>query len=227
MSDITIPVPSAATPHQRKALAKAQRRQEAHRKALEARLAREATEEARQEHIAPAVLRRPVVMASGELYRHPVLEPAGVGFIHSNPIRHLIACGGEKSVITVIHLAAAQNLLATWTIAGEGVTSGVSSYGDVRGGDGTATTAMVLRQAACHAEIDAVRVWLGGFWPVVCAVALNGICINPWAASVGMGRAAAMTYLKRALDRLVEFYAQRDNKPGRLRSAEFSSPGRS
>lgn len=209
------------TPRQRKALAKAQRRQDAHRKALEARQARERAEEARQELVAPAVRRRPVLTPSGEVYRHPVIEPAGAGFIHSNPIRHLIACGGEKSVITVIHLAAAQNLLATARIAGEGVTSGVSSYGDVRGGDGTATTAMVLRQAACHAELDAIRVWLAGFWPVVCAVALDGIAISVWAGTRGWNRSVALGYLKGALDRLVEFYAQRDNKPGRLRSAEF------
>lgn len=225
MSDTSSPVPSAATPHQRKALAKAKRRQDAHRRVLQAREAMEAAEEARQELGAPAVLRRPVLTPSGEVYRHPVLEPAGAGFVHSNPIRHLIACGGEKSLITLAHLASAQNLLATWTTAGEAVTSGVSSYGDVRGGDGSAATAMVLRQVASHAELDAVRVWLGGFWPVVCAVALNGIGLTTWAASVGWNRSAALGYLKGALDMLVRFYAQRD-KPARLRAAEFSAVGR-
>lgn len=213
------------TPHQRQALAKAQRRQDAHRRALQAREAMEAAEEARQELVAPAVLRRPVLTPSGEVYRHPVLEPSGAGFIHSNPIRHLIACGGEKSPITVAHLDAAHNLLATARIAGETVTSGVSSYGDVRGGDGSATTAMVLRQVACRAELDAVRVWLGGFWPIVVAVALDGIAISVWAGTRGWNRSVALGYLRGALDMLVRFYAQSD-KPVRLRAAEFSAVGR-
>lgn len=210
------------TVRQRKALAKAKRRQDARRKAQDAAEAKARVEDARQENIAPRVRRSPVMTAGGEVYRHPVLEPAGVGFIHSNPIRHLMARGGEASLITIEHAAVAQRLLATWTHAGETITSGVSSYGDVRGGDGSATGAMVLRQAACHAEIEAVIVFLGGFWPVVCAVALRGLTITAWAAEVRWDRHAALGYLKGGLDMLVRFYA-RDDKPARLRAAEFSS----
>jgi hypothetical protein len=211
------------TARQRKAAAKAKRRQDAHHKRLEAAEAKARAEDARQEQIASRVRRSPVLTATGEVYRHPVLEPAGVGFIHSNPIRHLMARGGEASLITVEHVVVCQRLLATWTIAGETITSGVSSYGDVRGGDGSATGAMVLRQAACHAEIEAVVLFLGGCWPVVCAVALRGLTITGWASEVRWDRKAALGFLKAGLDRLVEFYA-RDDKPPRLRSAEFSSP---
>ena len=214
---------SDLTARQRKALAKAKRRQDARRKALEAAEAKARAEDARQEQIASRVRRSPVLMPDGEVYRHPVLEPAGVGFIHSNPIRHLMARGGETSLITVEHVAVCQRLLATWTHAGETITSGVSSYGDVRGGDGSATGAMVLRQAACHAEIEAVVLFLGGFWPVVCAVALRGLTITAWAFEVHWDRKAALGYLVGGLDMLVRFYA-RDDKPARLRSAEFSSP---
>ncbi len=58
------------------------------------------------------------------------------------------------------------------------------------------------------------------------AVACNGIAITAWSAKVGMGREAAVGYLKASLDRLVEFYAQRDDKPARMRSAEFAPVGR-
>ena len=54
----------------------------------------------------------------------------------------------------------------------------------VRGGDGAATTAMVLRQIACHGEVLAAALFLGRCWTCVSKVALEGITITAWAQSM-------------------------------------------
>jgi ParB family transcriptional regulator, chromosome partitioning protein len=64
--------------------------------------------------------------------------------------------------------------------------------GDVRGGDGAATTAMVLRQVVCHAEVQAAARFLGSCWPCVFRVALEGITITSWAQSVRVNRSVAL-----------------------------------
>jgi hypothetical protein len=122
-------------------------------------------------------------------------------------------------------MAAAQRLATAWHHGGEYVTAGVSSYGDLRGGDGSATTAMVLRQIAAQREVSAAGWFMGRCTPCVFRVVLDGISITAWAGSVGIDRKVALGFLIAGLDRLVEFYGTLDaTTSGRsgTRTAQFS-----
>jgi hypothetical protein len=220
----------ALTLRQRKRAERLERQRANALRARQAAEAKELAEEARAEDIAPSVRRKPVLRPDGSVYRHATLEAAGAVFIHSNPIKHLVARGskrveaGEEPTIGLHHLAAAERLQAAWNIAGEVITAGVSSYGDPRGGDGSGAHAMVLRQIASSAQVAGAAAWLGALWPVVREVALRGIDVTAWARSVGMDRKVALGFLRAALDRLVEFYAVPERESV-MRTVEFSSKG--
>jgi hypothetical protein len=97
--------------------------------------------------------------------------------------------------------------------------------GDVRGGDGAATTAMVLRQVVCHAEVSSAAAFLGSCWPCVFHVALEAMTLTAWAHSVRINRSVVLGFLIAGLDRLVEFYAAADRTTGSgrgMRTAQFS-----
>jgi hypothetical protein len=89
----------------------------------------------------------------------------------------------------------------------------------------TATAAMVLRQAACHAEVNSARIYLGSAWPCIFRVALEGVAISAWADNVHVNRSVALGFLIAGLDRLVEFYTAVERPPNArspMRVAEFT-----
>lgn len=219
----------------RKRLAKADRRREAVRRASEAAAARARAEDARQEDMAPSGLRSAVLDESGAVVRHARVELApgvggrpGASFIYSNPIKHLIARGERSEVptITEAHGRAVDRLLIAWRVAGEGISAGVSSYGDVRGGGDRVGpgNAGIDQQIASRAEVAAAATWLGALWPVVRDVSLRGIDVSHWAGGARMDRKVAMGYLRAALDRLADFYKEPE-KPSRIRTVEFGTRG--
>ena len=183
-----------------------------------ARAERDRIEERRQEAIVPAAQRKPVVGPDKiEVVREARLQAAGAGFVHSNPIRHLLERGaaraerGEEPPVRPHHARAVDRLAVAWRMAGEGVTAGVGSYGDTRAGDGVGPSPAVVYQIQCRQEIDAAAAWLGALWPVVRDVGLRGITLTAWARSQGFAASMAPGYLRAGLDRLCEFYAARSS----------------
>jgi hypothetical protein len=190
----------------------AQRRQEAQRRAAE-----EAEQKA--EAIAPRVQREPVLSPDGTMLRGPRLEPDGLTFKVSNPVRHLEQRGrrraeaGDMPAVREAHVVAAERLLAAWHEGADGVGIGASNYGERTGGtvqSGTisdAVLATVGRQVKARQEVGAAQTFLGALWPAVHAVVIRGIDVTSWATAARLDRKIALGYLSAALDRLVEFYA--------------------
>jgi hypothetical protein len=90
-------VASTATPAQqaRAAAHAARRRQAAERRARDARIKAEQQEQ-RDEQIAPAVQRLPVLNRNGAVIRGARLERDGIAFVRSNPICRMVAIGSNK-----------------------------------------------------------------------------------------------------------------------------------
>ena len=235
MTDSAGPTRSAAgtmTRRQRKAAERRRRAQElaARKRDADANAAR--IEEQRQERIAPAVQRNPVVAPDGTVLRGARVEPDGLAFRVSNPIRHMVARGEKREganlpLITRAHEVAADRLAIAWEEGGRSVTMAACAYGE-RSGGGTVTSGSpsdAVLQAVGHqnrkrAEFEAARTWLGSLFPVLDAVVLRGIDVTSWARQERRDRNAAVGYLAAALDRLCEFYAASD-KPGRIRTVEI------
>jgi hypothetical protein len=229
ITDTAPPIPTrrqrlAAARRRRLAVQLAQKR-EAKRIAAEA-------EEARQESIAPSVQRAPVMAPDGTILRGARLEPDGLAFRVSNPIRHLVARGERQDgtnlpLITRAHQLAAERLVIAWEEGGRSVTMAACAYGE-RSGGGSVTSgspsdavlASIGHQNRMLAEFTGARAWLGGLFTVIDAVVLRGIDVSAWAKQERRDRKAAVGYLAAALDRLVEFYAEPVLKPVRMRAVE-------
>jgi hypothetical protein len=87
---------------------------------------------------------------------------------------------------------------------GEGIGLGKSDYGAMRGGRGTAPMTppgheSLVSQLRHRAELEGAAAWLGALWPVVREVALRGVDVSAYAASVGMDRKVAAGYLRASL----------------------------
>ena len=222
------------TRRQQKAADRRRRGQEiAARKRDADRIAAE-NEERRRESIVPAVQRNPVVAPDGTVLRGARVEPDGLAFRVSNPIRHLVARGDKRSgtnlpLITKEHALAADRLSIAWEEGGRSVTMAACAYGE-RSGGGTVTSGSpsdavlmaVARQNRRRAEFEGAKTWLGGLFPVLDAVVLRGIDVTSWAKQERRDRKAAVGYLAAALDRLCEFFAALDN-PWRMKEQEIRS----
>jgi hypothetical protein len=217
---------------QEKQIARAQRRHmAAERKRQEAKRRAE-WQEQRDEQIAPAVQRLPVLDRNGEVIRGARVERDGVVFVRSNPIRRMVAMGSKKDhpLLTKRHADAADRLLAAWTEAGAGVTFGVSAYGgrlSATPETGTISDAVlrgVNRQIDAKAEIEAVKTVLGTRWGALFSVVIHGLDVRVWGAACGMNPATACGYIACAMDTLADFYASPEQVQ-RIRVVEFASPG--
>jgi hypothetical protein len=213
-------------------LARAQHRHmAAERKHQEAKRRAE-WQEQRDEQIAPAVQRLPVLDRNGDVIRGARVERDGVVFVRSNPIRRMVALGSRKEhpLLTKRHADAADRLLAAWTEAGAGVTFGIANYG-VRL-CGTPQTGMISdgvlrgvnRQIDARTELEAVKTVLGARWGTVFSVVITGLDVTKWGAACRMNPATACGYIAACMDTLADFYAPPEQTQ-RIRVVEFASPG--
>jgi hypothetical protein len=204
---------------QSRSLARNQRKADARAKAKKLRDAAAAQREQREEDLAPAAQRHPVVNAAGNVVRESRVRLSGTTFIRISPLRNMLARGekraanGELPIIQAHHVAAAERLMICWDLCSEGIGLGKSDYGAARGGRGTAPLSppgheSLVSQLRHRAELEGAAAWLGSLWPVVRDVALMGMDVATWAASVGMDRKAAPGYLRAGLERLASFYSE-------------------
>lgn len=213
----------------KRAKTRATRRAAASERKRLAKIEKERRAEENAEKLAPRVQREPILSRNGEVLRGPRLEPDGILFRRSNPVRRMRKLGEKKSenpVITKAHEDAADRLLTVWEEA-ETITSGVGSYGERTGGQALtgviadAVIQNVNRQITARIEIEMVLTHLGPLWNVVHAVVIRGVTVAAWGQASGMLPNVAAGYLAAALDRLVEIYRPKEDRPQRIRAAEI------
>jgi hypothetical protein len=197
---------------ERKAARQSRHRQDAERRArIEQEHAR--IEGARQEAIAPAAQRKPVLtvgipievtetlhgkdgrtqkihrrvpgLVSGTVYRAPLAVPDGVAFRRSSPLCHLFK---RQAGITTDHLKAAARLQEAWETGGRGVGMGASNYqertsGVAKSGISDAVLSSIGRQNVARDEFMVVRWRLGHSWKVIEGIVLDGMDVTTWAAN--------------------------------------------
>ena len=184
------------------------------------------TAEQRDERLAPAAQRRPVVAVSSAtgdviMLRGPRVERAGYGFVTSSPMRNLWSRGRRRDTAATVavprvtdqHLACAERLLRSWNLTAEGVSvPGGFTFDRIGGAPSTgyispAVLHAVNEQLQHFREWRAARAFLGPpLWDAILNVALLGRDVKSWANSKHWHEVAATGYLIAALDRLVEFY---------------------
>lgn len=187
----------------------------------------------REEFIAPAAQRKPVLDANGDIIRGPLVERAGgtAGFfVRSNPLRALwvrsqtrAAKLDRATLITDAHLACAERLLRAWIETADGITVSpapfMAEHINAGGSGGSLTAGAVILQIAQAEEWRAARSFLGNdLWRPIHHVVLIGIPVKTWAISLQWDEKFAMGYLVCSLDRLVAFYDER--MPNRRRKSD-------
>jgi len=210
-------------------------RDNAAKKRKEAKDKADALREEADEMLAPAVQRNAVMTKAidpetgksvGVVLRAARVQRDGIAFIRASPLAWMVAnieraelLGTEVS-FSRDHIKAAARLATAWDAIGEGVGLGASDWGSLRGSRGTAPMtpaghSALVAQVAQRMEIEAARTWLGALWPCLFDIALGGMSPAAWAVKVKMDRKAGSGYLRAALDRLVEFYREREVEPKR------------
>lgn len=218
-----------------KRAASAQRRKEA-------QLAAARLQEQKDEDLAPAVQRQAITRRvydeeTGrdveQIIQAPRLERAGVGFIRSDPIKHLAARGearterGEVAIIDGRHVKAANRLRSLWDAVGEGIGVGASDWGRLPSMRGTVPTEQgghtaLLAQVKMQSELEACAAFLGGAWPCVRDIALRGVTVDSWSGRMGWDRSISTGYLRAGLDRLIEHFSEQEpERKSKIRSIEF------
>ncbi|MDR3474446.1 MAG: hypothetical protein P4M09_22585 [Devosia sp.] len=203
------------TKRQRRLAERRRRRLETAERERIASVARAEKEEERAEKIAPAAQRKPVSSPDGTVVRGARLEPNGLTFKRSNPLCHLAARsrGMEVPLITRVHVDAAERLLAAWEDGMGSIGLGASNYEPRAGGAvqsgyiSEAILGAIRHQVAARCHVEAAMAFLGGLWPVIYAVVIQGIDASSWATTARMNRQVALGFLTAALTRLTEFYA--------------------
>ena len=224
-----VPIILPANPSDRKER-NATRKAEARAKLRRAKEVAAALREQREEDLAPAASRHAVVNADGEVLREARVVRSGTTFVRSSPLRHMLARGskrsdrGELAIIQLEHVLAAERLMIAWDLCSEGIGLGKSDYDSMIGGGRTALLAQpghaaLVSQLRHRAELEGAATWLGSLWPVVRDVALRGVDVSAWAASVGMDRKAAPGYLRAGLERLCAFWKETEiTTSGKIRT---------
>jgi hypothetical protein len=197
----------------------------------QAALTRARLEEAKAEFGAPKIQREAVFNRNGEIIRGPRVEPDGLVFIRSNPVKHLYARSKNKDHPTIhkAHVDAAEKLLIAWEEGSQGISVGSSNYGERSAGAAVNTGTIshtvlqiVNQQIKARQEIAAVQAFLGALWPVIHAIVIRGIDIATWAEASGMRPAVATGYLCASLDKLLDFFHRNERvAPNRIRSVEI------
>jgi hypothetical protein len=182
-----------------------------------------AARERRDEMLAPAVLRRPV-MSTREPDR--MLLGPRVTIVDGRPVRAfplgseddpLAKLGRDSHRIKERHLAAAAQLRLDWEAVGGGLGLGAVDYLRAGGGgEGAGISDAMLAQLGMRARLDGALTHLGAFAPAIARIVLDCIPLSVWLAEENARRLRAhparrliqdgVAWLAVALDRLVTFY---------------------
>lgn len=177
----------------------------------------------RDEKLAPAVLRAPIMA--------PALNPTSwrpdgrpetmlvgsrVQIVDGRPVRAfgltaeddpVVNLAGKNNSITARHTDAARQLQLDWEDVGSGLGLGAVDYLRTGGGGGSgAINQAMLDQAMVRARLDGAMAHVGAFAPVLARVVLDCVPVYVWAAETGKDMTQAIAWLVCALDRLVGFY---------------------
>jgi hypothetical protein len=183
--------------------------------------------EQRDEAIAPAAQRKPVVSPDGDILRGARIVRDGAGFRVANSVRTMlerqrkVPDDGAVTGVLKIHIAVTDRLIRAWHIAGETVGMARPSFDHVRGAGSTGFIAdavidAINVQMQAKAELAAARQFVGkSLWVPIDACVIRGVDVTAWAASSGDNRQRAAGYFVAALDRLVEFYLTAQKVRGR------------
>lgn len=212
---------------QRRANARATRKSLAAERKRLAREAKKRADEEKAERVAPKVQREPILGRNGEVIRGARLEVDGLYCRKSNPIRRMRKMNEQKDapLITKAHETASERLLLAWYHA-ETISSGTSNYGEYSPGSSDCgiiadrVLSMVNEQISARREVQMVSAHLGALWPIIHAVIIRGIGPSAWGEACGMAPNVSTGYLAAALDKLVEVYTPKRDRPQRIRSAE-------
>jgi hypothetical protein len=183
---------------------------------IEAAKKAEDVEEARQEGISPAMQRKALTGADGQVIRAPLAQPFGTAFKRSSALCHLAL---RQPAITKAHITAADRLQRAWEDGGRGVgmpgSKWETSYGKASPGMISAgVLASIDRQTRARDEYVAAAKWLGSGWAVIHGVVIEGMDVSAWTARhrPDLDRKMVVGMLIAGLDRLCELY-RKDGKP--------------
>lgn len=151
------------------------------------------------EHLAPFVMRNPVVTPAGVMLLGPRVEIQDGRPARVDPVAALKLTPRQRK--------AGRQIQADWREVGAGLN--VAAAGYLRGsgqGSGTGGHAAMRRQIDTRARLDGALTFLGAFAPVVARVILD--CVPPavWAFQEGRTVEEAVAWVGAALDRLGRFY---------------------
>lgn len=222
-------LPTSTIAKQRRTSDKASRREDAARKKRLAAAAKAIAEEEKAERAAPSVQRNPVFSPDGGVIRGARLEFDGKVVHRNNPIRTLVkrAGGKEHALFRKAHADACDRLIALVDEC-ESISAGVSLYEQRSSSlaqtgiisDGTLRA--VNNQIQARRDIEALKTYLGESWNILYAICILGVPISVWAKErSNMRQESASGYLLAVLDRLISFWAPKDEKT-RIRTIEFN-----
>ena len=228
----------ALSPKQRQRRLRQVRTAENARAAKAAQAQRDANIEKADERLAPAAQRKPVLAPDGTVLYHPRLERDGVIFKRCSPLTNAVQRGASRTEAGLTATSrhdpprAADRLSSAGRDAGEGIHVATSSYGERAGGtpqtgfisDGV--LAAVAHQRRASIEIEAAKTWLVALWPVIHDVALRGMDMAAWAEAKRFDTKAGPGYISAALDRLVEFYREKQAPNRQALRSVFVGPRR-
>lgn len=189
--------------------------------------------ERRNERLAPAVLRAPVMAKARKATEwhdgRPEVMLVGprVQIVDGRPVRAFSVSDGDDPIVklarenkafTERHTAAARQLQLDWEDVGGGLGLGAVDYLRTGGGGGGgAINEAMLAQAKTRARLDAAMAYLGAFAPSVARVVLDCIPARIWAEETGKTHPEAAVWLALALERLAGFYWPQDTQTRRPR----------
>jgi hypothetical protein len=205
------------------------RQREMRRLAAEAEASRQETI---AEHLAPSVLRHPILDRDGGMLVGPrvyivdgmPVRALALG-VEGDPVRKLAR---ERS-ITQRHKEAARQLQCDWADVGSGINASAVDYlrSGGGGGDGMGGHAAILGQVQARARLEGAMAHLGAFAPSVVRVVLDCVPVYVWAESVGKARDDGVAWIAAALTRLALFYWPAGEVAVEQRRAFVFAPARS
>lgn len=152
------------------------------------------------EHLAPKVLRFPIVDRNNHMIVGPRIVIEGQRAIRNDPLANIKLPAQSKR--------AARRLLMDWNDVGCGVGVGAMDYLRSGGGsgDGLGGHTAMLAQIEARRSLEGAMTFLGALTPVVSRVVLDGIPAWVYAQETATESDAVIAMLRVALARLALFY---------------------